>query len=109
MYDLHAIYIILIAGAVTVLLRVLPFIAFGKHRPEFVMYLGRVLPPAVMAMLVVYCLKGVNLLAGSHGVPEGVACLVVIALHVWKRNTLLSIVAGTALYMFLIQYVFPQL
>ncbi len=109
MYDVHAMYIVLIAGAVTVFLRILPFIAFGKRRPEFVLYLGRVLPYAVMAMLVVYCLRGVNVLEGTHGLPEGIACMVVIALHVWKRNTLLSIIAGTALYMFMVQYVFPQL
>ena len=106
MYDVHAGYIVLIAGGITVMLRFLPFIAFGKTRPDFVMYLGRVLPPAVMAMLTVYCLRGVNVLAGTHGLPECLACLAVIALHVWKRNTLLSISAGTALYMFMIQVVF---
>ena len=106
MYDVHAGYIVLISGAVTVLLRFLPFIAFGKRRPEFVEYLGRVLPPAVMAMLTVYCLRGVNLLTAPHGVPEGLACLAVVILHVWKRSTLLSITAGTALYMFLVQVVF---
>ena len=88
------------------MLRFLPFIAFGKKRPEFVLYLGRVLPPAVMAMLSVYCLKGIDLLSGSHGMPEIIACLVVIALHVWRRNTLLSIIAGTGVYMFLVQVVF---
>ena len=88
------------------MLRFLPFIAFGKKRPEFVLYLGRVLPPAVMAMLSVYCLKGIDLLSGSHGMPEIIACLVVIALHVWRRNTLLSIIAGTGVYMFLVQVIF---
>lgn len=106
MYDIHAGYIVLITGAVTVLLRFLPFIAFGKSRPDFVLYLGRVLPPAVMAMLAVYCLRGVNVFAGAHGLPEGAACLAVVILHIWKRNTLLSIVAGTAIYMFLLQMVF---
>lgn len=109
MYDVHAIYIVLIAGAVTVLLRFLPFIAFGKRRPEFVMYLGRALPYAVMMMLAVYCLREVNVLAEPYGVPEGLACLVVIVLHVWRRNTLLSIIAGTVIYMFMVQYVVPQL
>lgn len=106
MYDVHAMYIVLIAGAVTVMLRVLPFLAFGKRRPEFVLYLGRVLPYAVMAMLVVYCLKDADIFSGSHGVPEGLACLVVIVLHIWQRNTLLSIIAGTVLYMFMVQYIF---
>ena len=104
--DMHAGYIVLIAGGITVMLRFLPFLAFGKKRPEFVMYLGRVLPPAVMAMLTVYCLRNVDVLSGTHGLPEVIACLTVIMLHVWKRNTLLSITAGTVLYMFLVQLVF---
>ena len=106
MFDVHAGYIVLICGAITVMLRFLPFIAFGKRRPEFVEYLGRVLPPAVMAVLVVYCLRNVNILTGTHGLPEGLACLAVVVLHVWKRSTLLSITAGTALYMFLVQVIF---
>ena len=108
MFDVHAGYIVLVSGAVTVFLRFLPFIAFGKKQPEFVMYLGRVLPPAVMAMLTVYCLKGVNLLTGSHGIPEALACAVVVVLHVWRRNTLLSIIAVTGVYMFLVQVTFAQ-
>lgn len=106
MFDVHAGYVVLISGAVTILLRFLPFIAFGKKRPEFILYLGRVLPYSVMAMLVIYCLKGINFLSSSHGVPEIISSLVVIILHVWKRNTLLSIITGTALYMFLVQSVF---
>ena len=106
MFDVHAGYIILIAGAVTVLLRFLPFIAFGKKTPDFILYLGRVLPYAVMMMLAVYCLRGVNFFDNSHGLPEMLACLAVILLQVWHRNTLLSIIAGTGLYMFLVQAVF---
>ena len=106
MFDVHAGYIVLAAGAVTMFLRFLPFVAFGKKSPEFVVYLGRVLPPAVMAMLAVYCLRNVSPLTGSHGLPEGIACLVVIVLHVWRRNTLLSIIAGTGVYMFLVQAIF---
>ena len=106
MFDIHAGYVVLISGAITILLRFLPFIAFGKKRPEFILYLGRVLPYSVMAMLVIYCLKGINFLSSSHGIPEIISCLAVIILHVWKRNTLLSIIAGTALYMFLVQSVF---
>lgn len=100
MNELHALYIVLIAGGVTIMLRFLPFVAFGKRLPEFVMYLGRVLPPAVMAMLVVYCLRS------SHGLPEVIGCAVVGVLHVWRRNTLLSIIAGTVVYMYLVQAVF---
>ena len=106
MFDVHAGYIVLIAGAVTVFLRFLPFIAFGRRRPEFVLYLGRVLPPAVISMLVVYCLKGVDILGSTHGIPEALACILVVILHVWKRNTLLSITAGTVAYMMMIQNIF---
>ena len=106
MFDIHAGYIVLIAGFITNFLRVLPFLAFGKKTPEIILYLGGVLPCSVMAMLTVYCLKDVNIFAGSHGVPEVIACITVILLHVWRRNTLLSIIVGTGLYMFLIQVVF---
>lgn len=106
MYKFYAGIIVLIAGAVTILLRFLPFIAFRKNRPDFILYLGRVLPYSVMAMLVIYCLKNINFFSSPHGIPEIISCLVVIALHVWRRNTLLSIISGTALYMFLVQVVF---
>ena len=106
MFDIHAGYIVLISGAVTVFLRFIPFIAFNNKRSEFILYLGRVLPYSVMAMLAVYCLKGVNIFSSPHGIPEFIACLVVIILHVWRRNTLLSIIAGTGLYMFLVQAVY---
>ena len=106
MFDVHAGYIVMISGAVTVMLRVLPFVAFGRSRPDSVLYLGRVLPPAVMAMLAVYCLRGTDIFSGSHGIPEVSACILVVLLHVWKRNTLLSITAGTIAYMLMIQVVF---
>lgn len=97
MYD--ELILIMIAGAVTLFLRFIPFIAFRKKTPGFILYLGRVLPYSVMAMLVVYCLRN----TGTYFLPEALSCLLVIVLHVWKRNTLLSIIAGTALYMFMIQ------
>lgn len=102
----HAFLIILVAGAVTLLLRVLPFLTFGKETPDVILYLGRVLPYAIMGMLVVYCLKDVSLLAYPWGAPEAVACGVVVLLHAWRRNTLLSILGGTACYMLLVQEVF---
>ena len=95
---LNALSIILISGFITILLRFLPFIAFNKSCPKFIIYLGRVLPYSVMAMLVVYCLRD------SHGLRELAACLIVIFLHIWKRNTLLSITAGTVIYMLMVQY-----
>lgn len=92
----------------TVLTRFLPFLVFpaGRETPKYIRYLGRVLPPAVFGMLVVYCLKDVSLLAGSHGLPEAIAIAAVAALHLWKGQMLLSIAGGTALYMLLVQAVF---
>lgn len=102
--------IITIAMAVlaTVLTRFLPFIIFpaGKEAPKFIKYLGKVLPAAVFGFLVVYCLKNVDILSGSHGIPELIAVAVVAVLHLWKRQMLLSILGGTVAYMLLIQLVF---
>ena len=100
----RVILIILVVAAVTLAIRVLPFIIFGKRRiPPFVDYLGRYLPYAVMGMLVVYCLKSTSLISAPFGLPEAISVLVVVILHTVKRNTLLSIVAGTACYMILLQ------
>ena len=92
----------------TMLTRFLPFLVFpsGKPTPKYIQYLGKVLPAAVFGLLVVYCLKGVNILAGSHGLPELISILVVIWLHLWKRQMLISIAGGTICYMLLVQMVF---
>ena len=92
----------------TLLTRFLPFILFpaGKPTPKYVRYLGKWLPPAVFGLLVVYCLKDVNLLSGSRGIPEAMAIALVVLLHVRKRNMLLSIAGGTIFYMLLVQFVF---
>lgn len=105
---LHSIEIIAVAAIVTFIIRAIPFVAFGGKRevPITVTYLGKVLPPAIMVILVIYCIKGIHLLSGSHGIPELLSIAVVTALHVWKRNTLLSIAVGTSLYMILVQVVF---
>ena len=104
----HSALIVAVIAAVTILLRFIPFLVFGGKRktPEIITYLGKVLPYAIMGMLVVFCLKGVTPLEYPHGIPELIACAVVVGLHVWKRNTLLSIIGGTACYMVLIQLVF---
>ena len=107
MTDLRVLILILVMAVVTIVLRALPFIVLnGKETPEFITYLGKYLPYSIIAMLVVYCVKGVSLVKGSHGIPELIAIAAVAMLHVWKRNTLLSIVTGTILYMVLKQLVF---
>lgn len=92
----------------TMLTRFLPFLLFKEDRktPEFVQYIGKFLPSAVFGMLVVYCLKDVDILEGAHGLPELIAILVTGALHIWKRNMLLSIAGGTVCYMLLVHFVF---
>ncbi len=105
---IRALLVIALVALVTFFTRLLPFVLFpeGKEMPGYVRYLGKVLPFAIIAMLVVYCLKGTNLLAWPYGLPELIAVAAVVALHVWKKNTLLSIGAGTVLYMVLVQFVF---
>ena len=102
--------IITIAAVVlgTMLTRFLPFLLFpaGKPTTRYVQYLGKALPGAVFGLLVVYCLKNVSPLSGSHGLPELIAILVVAGLHLWKRQMLLSIAGGTICYMLLVQLVF---
>ena len=108
MNKLHSVLIITVVALVTAALRFLPFLIFGegKSTPPLVSYLGQVLPYAIMGMLVVYCLKDVQLLSGSFGIPEILSCAVVTVLHIRKRNTLLSIGVGTVFYMLLVQLVF---
>jgi len=108
MPDLHSAAMIAVMTLVTAALRFLPFWIFGENRktPPLIAYLGQVLPYATMGMLVVYCLKGVHLTAAPFGIPELLGCAVVTGLHIWKRNTLLSIGAGTVCYMLLVQFVF---
>ena len=92
----------------TMLTRFLPFLIFSPRRPTppFVQYLGKALPGAVFAMLVVYCLRNISLVQYSYGLPELIAIAATIGLHLWKRQMLLSIAGGTVLYMLLIQLVF---
>lgn len=104
----HSLAIVAVVALCTLLTRALPFLFFGGKReiPRPVAYLGKALPPAVIATLVIFCVKDVNWLASPHGAPQLIAIAAVVLLHLWKRSTLLSIAAGTALYMFLIQVVF---
>ncbi|QOX63453.1 branched-chain amino acid transporter AzlD [Anoxybacterium hadale] len=100
--------IILVISAVTFGLRAAPFLLFSRSGqiPKVIVYLGNVLPPAVMGMLIVYCLKNVSMMNAPHGIPELIAVTVVVGLHLWRKNNLLSIIGGTAVYMFLVQFIF---
>lgn len=92
----------------TMLTRFLPFMIFSakKPTPKYIQYLGKVLPSAVFGLLVIYCLKDVSVFESSHGLPEAISIAVVVVLHLWKRQMLLSIAGGTICYMWLIQMVF---
>lgn len=92
----------------TMLTRFLPFLVFpaGKETPKLIQKLGQLLPGAVFSLLVVYCLKNVDLFSGSHGLPEAIAIAAITAVHLWKRNTLISIATGTLVYMLLVQTLF---
>ena len=106
MTQTQAILTILTCGFATILIRALPFLAFRKDTPKYIVYLGNALPPAIFAMLVVYCLKDVILVSGSHGITEAAGMIVTILLHLWKKQTLLSIAGGTICCMFLMQFIF---
>ena len=104
----QAILSIVVMAAITFLTRVLPFLLFdhGDHPPRIILYLGSVLPPAIISMLIVYCLKGISFASPAGWVPALAAGLVAAGLHIWKHNDLLSIFGATILYMVLVQGVF---
>lgn len=92
----------------TMTTRFLPFILFSEKRPtpKYIQYLGKALPSAIFGMLVIYCLKNVNVFTGSHGLPELIAIAATVGLHLWRKQMLLSIAGGTVCYMLLVQFVF---
>jgi branched-subunit amino acid transport protein AzlD len=103
---MNAAVLIAVMAVVTMILRFLPFIVFNKNTPAYISYLGKVLPAALIGMLVIYCLKDVSVLESPHGIPELIAALSVVVLQAWKRNSLISILSGTVIYMLLVQLVF---
>ena len=105
---IQSLLIVTMVALATQITRWTPFLIFSGSRklPKVVEDLGRLLPPAMMGLLVVYSLRNTDLLSGSHGLPEVIAVAVTAGLHLWKRSTLLSILAGTAVYMLLVQLVF---
>ncbi len=107
MFDIHAALLVAVIALVTMALRFLPFALFrNRETPPFIAYLGRVLPFSIMGMLVVYCLRNIRFTAAPFGIPEVISVALVVALHLWKRNTLLSIIGGTVCYMLLVQLIF---
>ena len=105
---MNAFWIVVAAALVTALIRFIPFLLFdhGHKPPHWIRALGSLLPPACMSVLVVYCLRNISLTSTNHGIPDLVCVALTMALHAWKRNTLLSICVGTLLYMLLVQVVF---
>ena len=104
----YAMIVILVMGLAVLATRIVPVLIFGRGEkvPEFILYLGRVVPYTAMGLLIVYCLRDVPVFDAPHGLPELIALAVVAVSYIWKRNTIFSIVIGTALYMFLVQSVF---
>ena len=107
--EIYFLCMTLTAGVVTIALRAFPFLMFSGNRPvpPVIRYIGKVLPPAAIAMLIIYCYcsayQGKSFASGGFGLPELAASILVVALQIWKHNPLLSIIAGTVLYMVIIQ------
>ena len=93
-------------SVVTIFVRFLPFVVFRKVTPKYIIYLGNVLPPAIIGMLVIYCLKDISPMEPPFGIPELVAAVCVAGMQFWRRNSLISILTGTVIYMVFIQIVF---
>ena len=106
--NVHAMIVIVVMGLAVLAARIVPVLIFGRGEkvPEFIMYLGRVVPYTAMGLLIVYCLRDVPVLEAPHALPEIISLAVVTLTYLWKRNSILSVVIGTVLYMFLVQSVF---
>ena len=104
----HAMIIILVMGLMTLATRILPVLIIGRGEkvPDYILYLGRVVPYTAMGLLIVYCLRDVQVLEAPHALPEIISLVVVVLTYLWKRNSILSVVIGTVLYMVLVQMVF---
>jgi branched-subunit amino acid transport protein AzlD len=104
----YTVAVMVVIALITLATRAFPFIVLGSKREvsERVLYIGRVLPPAVIAVLVVYCLRNITPLTAPHGLPELISVGLIVALHLWKKNTILSVLSGTVCYMILIRTLF---
>lgn len=107
-FTTYSIIAIAVAAICTFATRLVPFALFGgkKEVPAVITYLGKVLPPAIIATLIIYCVRSVDFTASPHGAAEIIAIVVTALLHIWKKNTLISIGGGTILYMILVQFIF---
>ena len=105
MDNVYVYSVIGVVAIMTIIIRFLPFWVFKNKVPKIIEYLGNVLPYSIMTMLVVYCLKGIDLFSNSHGLPEIIASLFVVFIHKFKHNLLLSVVSGTVVYMLLINII----
>ncbi len=103
---MHSAVLVATMAIFSFLLRALPFILVRKEPPKFIAYLGKTLPPAIIGMLVIYCLKDVSVTAKPFGLPEIIACLFVVIAQVWKRNSIISILIGTIVYILMTTFVF---
>lgn len=103
--DIYSAILVAVMAACTILLRFLPFIVFSKDTPPYIAYLGKVLPPAIIGMLVIYCMREISFTAAPFGGPELIAAAAVVLMQVWKRNSVLSIIAGTVVYMVIVQMI----
>lgn len=102
----HSLAVVAVLFVTNTAIRFIPFAVFKKKTPKIILYLSEVLPFAVMGMLIVYCLRNIEFVTGSHGIPELIAIVITAGLYKWRHNTLLAIIAGTVSYMLLVQLVF---
>lgn len=103
---MSSVVLIAVMAIMTFLTRVLPFLVFRQKTPKYISYLGSVLPPAIIGMLVIYCLKDIDPAVRPFGLPELISVACVAGLQAWKRNSLISILAGTFIYMILVRLAF---
>ena len=103
---MKSVLLVLVMSIVTILLRALPFFIFKKQTPKYISYLGKVLPSAIIGMIIIYCLKDITPSVYPFGAPEIIASFCVVCVQIWKRNSLISILSGTVIYMLLIQMIF---
>lgn len=97
--------LIAVMSIVTIMIRFLPFVVFRNETPKYISYLGRVLPPAIIGMLVIYCMKDITPMSYPFGIPELIAAAAVVGTQAWKRNSLVSILTGTVVYMVFLRLV----